>query len=193
MKPDLPPSCADFQQAESETRSGVGPSCLWLRSFGSVFVSDPAGAALCSRPQKAADLRTELRGQIRLGSAGVVLPLGAAEKLGRRPAESPQPPAGLQPALLLFFPKMDGFTGSLGESRPLPRRERPPGHLAGSGCTQRPRTPVAGLHVSLVYLSKRRCTAPPAAAGPQNQRLLLKVSSQRSTLMKTLEEDNNSY
>lgn len=41
-----------------------------------------------------------------------------------------QPPAGLRPGLPLFSRKMDGFTGSLGESQPPLTPRRSPGHLS---------------------------------------------------------------
>ncbi|GLD56006.1 echinoderm microtubule-associated protein-like 4, partial [Lates japonicus] len=113
------------EEAESETRSSVGPLCLRLRGFSRLLsASDPPGSGFFFQPAgkrrifSLADGRTRRaarRGQTRLGSDPSPPP-GAVEKPGRRPAVCAQPPAGLRPGLPLFSRKMDGFTGSLDDS-----------------------------------------------------------------------------
>lgn len=154
------------ERAESETRSSVGPSSLRsLLGFSHSLsrLSDPPRSGAFFQPAgkpRILGLTDGLglqRGGDRLGWA---LPSSAAlEKPGRRPAVCAQPPAGLRPGLPIFSRKMDGFTGSLGKSRPPLAPYRSPGHLSCSGETVRA-TRVSGgfTRVTAVFITD---SAPP--------------------------------
>lgn len=194
LKPDLPPSpgaplpLLRGKRARCQA-GGVGNAAASVRrvcgsaaSLSRSPLSDPPGAATSSTHSKAADLRLHRRTDPAGSAAGTdparlasSFPRGAGKT--RTEARSVRSTSRRPPARIpLFSLKMDGFTGSLGESRPP---LAPTLHLVTcpcSGGTAGAARATGGFtRVTAVFI----CTAPPAAAEPQNQALLLRETLQR--------------
>lgn len=164
-------------RAESETQQRRSVVSAAPRLLSRSPLSDPPGAASSSpeanrRNLGNADGRTlqaVRRGQTRLGSARLLFPRrGGKTRTEARSVRlsSRRPPARIP----RFSRKMDGFTGSLGESRaPLAPTLHLVTYACSSGTAGAARAAGGFTRVTAVFI----CTAPPAAARPQNQALLL--------------------